>query len=74
MSALQLLEQLAINPDFKRELLDQEQHPLALKAKKDIEEMRSKQGKFWCALVPAKDDEPEEDDDSEEQEDAPKEN
>ena len=44
------------------------------RVKKDIEEMRSKQGKFWCALVPAKDDEPEEDDDSEEQEDAPKEN
>ncbi|GAA6183232.1 MULTISPECIES: hypothetical protein [Alteromonadaceae] len=72
MSALQLLEQLAVNPDFKRELSEQGQHPLALKAKKDIEEMRQKQGKFWCALMPAKDDEQKEEE-SEEQEDAPKE-
>ncbi|GAB2682632.1 hypothetical protein Q4574_03950 [Aliiglaciecola sp. 3_MG-2023] len=73
MAALELMEKLAVNPDFKREMTEGGQHPLALKAKKDMQEMRQKQGKFWCALMPAKDDEQTEDE-PEEQEEAPKEN
>ncbi|MFA3790384.1 hypothetical protein AB6T38_04635 [Aliiglaciecola sp. SL4] len=72
MTALELIEELAINPNFKKELFENGQHPLALKANKEIEELRNKKGKFWCALMPAKDDEQEEQE-SEDQEDVPKE-
>ncbi|MEP4889676.1 MAG: hypothetical protein ABJV04_06590 [Aliiglaciecola sp.] len=56
MTALEIIEELAINPNFKKELFENDQHPLALKANKEIEELRNKKGKFWCALMPAKDD------------------
>ena len=66
MTAIKLIESLATNPDHKIDMLNPNHvhDELAQKAQQQITELLNKQGKFWCALVPAKEDEPGEEQDS----------
>lgn len=61
MTALQLIESLAVNPNYKIDTLSNttEKSDLAIRAEQEIADMLDKQGKYWCALFPEKDDEQE---------------
>ena len=60
MTAIQMLEQLAVNPSYKRELVagNGDKSPLAARAQSEIAELLKEQSKIWCALLPAEDEEP----------------
>lgn len=72
MSAIQLLEEIATNPNYKSNLLaDGPENELSKRAKEQVEDLMQSQTKIWCALFPADDDEaPSEDDNDEEKDDS----
>lgn len=59
MTPIQLLEQLAVNPSYKRDLVsgNAETSTLAIRAQSEISELLKEQSKIWCALLPAEDEE-----------------
>lgn len=66
MTALQLIESLAVNPNYKIDTLSDnpDKSDLAIRAEQEIADMLDKQGKYWCALFPEKDDEQEKESDT----------
>lgn len=61
MTALQLIESLATNPSYKVDTLkdNSPKSDIAIRAEQEIADLLDKQGKYWCALFPEKDDEKE---------------
>ncbi|WJG07814.1 hypothetical protein [Aliiglaciecola sp. LCG003] len=59
MSTTQLLEEIAINPSFKLDLLSENENAqqLATRAESEIENRIAEQGKIWCALFPNEEEE-----------------
>lgn len=59
MSAIQLLEQLAVNPSYRREVVSGKGNAsdFATRAQTEISDLLNEQSKIWCALFPAEDEE-----------------
>lgn len=59
MSAIQLLEQLAINPSYRRDVVsgNRKSSSIATRAQVEVSELLNEQSKIWCALFPAEDEE-----------------
>ena len=59
MTSIQLLEQLAVNPTYKRDIVSGKGDTsiFATRAQIEISELLKEQSKIWCALLPAEDEE-----------------
>lgn len=66
MTAIQLIESLALNTEHKIAMLDSNviDNPLAQRAEEEVADLLDKQGKYWCALFPEKQDEEQEEGDA----------